>query len=300
MEGLFTLDSVNPNIVFPVIESHQDTANAPLHCYSRLPMRQLLRHVSTNRGGLWWLSEQDTESSVVPDPQVVAQHLLQHLPNQGDVVVIDALHWMAQNTGNEAVLEALQQLDAMARRTGFIIVFPVEPLAFEPRLWARIRNIAPLFTPASTNTETHRVASEETEDVGQPEAPLTPEEEATITDFTTDEEGTFAGSVVHLVTLPRKGFSYGLLSKRMLQWKRMGFDLSELEPAVSCRDLDRAHALYAATERNITKSIDALRLLEAHASVFSVTELERHRYRLMNLIELDGTNDAIELAISTR
>ena len=31
----------------------------------------------------------------------------------------------------------------------------------------------------------------------------------------------------------------------MLQWKRMGFDLSALEPALSMNDMNEAHGLYA-------------------------------------------------------
>jgi hypothetical protein len=86
----------------------------------------------------------------------------------------------------------------------------------------------------------------------------------------------------------------------MLQWKRMGFDLSELEPALAFEDLDRAHALYAQTEQRITGAIDVLRRLEAHESSFTVTERELHGYRLMNLIDLEATKEFVEHAISTR
>jgi len=298
MRGLFTVDSVDPNIVYPAIES-QDGQDGSLHCYSRLPMRQLLRHVSTNRGGLWWISEQEAETAVRPDAAEVLAHLHRHSPLEGDIVVIDALQWMLQNSGERNVLDALQRLDSFSRRIGFAVVFPVEPLAFEHRLWARIRTLAPLLpntkqfaesgvldketpepTPASDDEEPSTLDAESFEEIALPETP--------------------PPTVVHLVSLPRRGFSVGLLQKRMLQWKRMGFDLSELEPALASEDLDRAHALYAQTEQRITGAIDVLRRLEAHESIFTVTERELHGYRLMNLIDLEATTQFVEHAISTR
>ena len=35
-------------------------------------------------------------------------------------------------------------------------------------------------------------------------------------------------AITHLVSLPRLGFTSAVLARRMLQWKRMGFDLSAL------------------------------------------------------------------------
>src|SRR6056300_1451920 len=118
MRGLFTVDSVDPNIVYPAIES-QDGHDGSLYCYSRLPMRQLLRYVPTNRGSLWWLSELEAENAVPPDAVEVLEHLRHHPPLGGDIVVIDALHWMVQNNGEKVVLDALQQLDSYSGKMNF-------------------------------------------------------------------------------------------------------------------------------------------------------------------------------------
>ena len=299
MRGLFTVDSVDPNIVYPAIES-QDGQEGSLHCYSRLPMRQLLRHVSTNRGGLWWISEQEGETAVRPDAAEVVDHLHGHAPLEGDIVVIDALQWMLQNSGERNVLDALQRLDSFSRRIGFAVVFPVEPLAFEHRLWARIRTLAPLLPNTKQFAESGVLDKETPEPTPASDAEKEPSTmEATSSDEIATPEPQ-PPTVVHLVSLPRRGFSVGLLQKRMLQWKRMGFDLSELEPALASEDLDRAHALYAQTEQRITGAIDVLRRLEAHESIFTVTERELHGYRLMNLIDLEATTQFVEHAISTR
>lgn len=299
MQGLFTVDSVDPNIVYPAIES-QDDHDGSLHCYSRLPMRQLLRYVPTNRGSLWWLSELEAENAVPPDAVEVLEHLRHHPPLGGDIVVIDALHWMVQNNGEKVVLDALQQLDSYSRKMNFAVVFPVEPLAFEHRLWARIRLLAPLWP----NIPSPEVSIGHFNEISNDTSSGVKEKEqlgiVVVAGEETAEQEPQSPSIVHLVSLPRKGFSVGLLQKRMLQWKRMGFDLSELEPALASENLDKAHSLYARMEQQITDAIDVLRRLQAHESLFTVTERELHGYRIMNLIDVAATRQFVDHVISTR
>ena len=88
--------------------------------------------------------------------------------------------------------------------------------------------------------------------------------------------------LTHLVSLPLAGFNKTLLAKRMLQWKRMGFDLSALEPALSMNDMQEVHAVYAAVETDIRLAIDGLRLMEHHHGRLSVSEREMFNYRMMS------------------
>ena len=79
--------------------------------------------------------------------------------------------------------------------------------------------------------------------------------------------------LTHLVSLPLAGFNKTLLAKRMLQWKRMGFDLSAL-PHLSMNDMREVHAVYASVETDIRQAIDGLRLMEHHHGRLSVSERE--------------------------
>ena len=68
--------------------------------------------------------------------------------------------------------------------------------------------------------------------------------------------------LVHLVKLPQAGFTHAVLARRILQWKRMGFDLAALEPAMASNDMVKGHAIYAGVEADIIMAIDAIRLME--------------------------------------
>ena len=100
--------------------------------------------------------------------------------------------------------------------------------------------------------------------------------------------------ITHLVSLPRLGFTSASLARRMLQWKRMGFDLSALEPALSLTDMDDAFSLYRSVELNIVRAIDALRLLETHESALTVTEREMFNYRMMSLLDVEQNAQDLE------
>lgn len=294
MSGLFTIDTVDPTLVFQSLETLSDSTTGSLHCYSRLPMRQLLRFVATNRGGLWWITEQDDAQAVAPEANILIAHLETHLPNTGDVVVIESLEWMVSKSGEQATLAMLQTVDRLARTRGFSVIFPVEPLAFESTFWARMRSIAPhlplshqadnLDTPSMNIGEKERESSNAEDDA--------PEHE--------EQDKREVVTIAHLSSLPRAGFNATVLGKRMLQWKRMGFDVSALEPATLTRDMDRAHQLYAEVEALIRQCVDGLRRMTEHHALFSVSERERFDYRLMNLLDVESTVEAVEVIISTR
>ena len=86
----------------------------------------------------------------------------------------------------------------------------------------------------------------------------------------------------------------------MLQWKRMGFDLSALEPALSLTDMDDAFSVYRSVELDIVRAIDALRLLETHESALTVTEREMFNYRMMSLLDVEKNDQDLETLLSAR
>ena len=284
MAGLFTIESVDPHVVYAHLDDRDEFEGSRMHCFSRLPMRQLLRFVPSHRGPMWWISEQQQEQSVAPNPDALLSALQLDLPSEGEVVVVESLDWFVTKSGEDGVLNMLQQCDILARSQGFTIVFPVEPLSFETRFWTRLRSLAPMLSIPKEEPVDEDNSIEDEQEMAEEEVD-SPEEQH---------------QLVHLVSLPQSGFNATLLAKRMLQWKRMGFDLAELEPATLTQDLTMAYALYASVEDKIRISVDAMRLIDAHREQFTVTERERFRYRLMNLHDITATVEEIEHLISSR
>ena len=109
-----------------------------------------------------------------------------------------------------------------------------------------------------------------------------------------------AQTLVHLVNLPAAGFTHAVLARRMLQWKRMGFDLAALEPALVLHDIAESHAIYEGVESDIIQAIDGIRLMESNRDKLSATEREMFNYRMMSLSNVSGTAHELEALLSAR
>ena len=288
MVGLYTLEETNPSRVFPALESFAEQAGGKLQVYSRLPLRQLLRYISANAADCWWVSEHDSEGAVEPNTAAIDSNLKHHPPSTNDVVVIEALDWFESKEEGQAVLQWLQTLDKRARTVGYSVVFPIEPLTVPSQFWSRLRSLAPSL-PLKHRKETGE---------HHPNNPI--ESKEIYDDHSPDMRSPVDHQITHLVGLPALGFNKTVLARRMLQWKRMGFDIVALEPAQSMKDTQVAHNLYTEVEQQITKAIDLLRVLASNDHLFTVTEREMFHFKLMHLSEVEMVESQIQDLISTR
>ena len=112
--------------------------------------------------------------------------------------------------------------------------------------------------------------------------PDVPSTEPTPTDVA---DGLDDGRLRHLTKLP-SGFSADALRRRILQWRRMGFDVSDLESALVHIGEERER-MYRHVEERVRQAVDLDRLLTLHADRLPATEVEHHRFRLRQLTGLE-------------
>lgn len=273
MAGLFSIEVSNHDSLYCEVERISETHEGPRLYISRLPQRAMLRHVSLDEVECLWITEQQTKGAIAPTVSSLSERLFSFVESSDSgFSVIEGLIWIVQRDGIEAAMQMLQALESKIYETNHTVLFRVDALALDAIKWARIRSIAPaidhsvsevLSEPKSSQLET--IANEEFDQLEDSKQPL----------------------LVHLTTIPSLGFTSSLLSKRILQWKRMGFDVSELEPALSFDDSDTSHSLYIEVEKKIRKAIDLSRLLEANLENYSVTTYEVTMFRIMQLTGLD-------------
>lgn len=288
MEGMQTLDASRPEDVYLHLDETIEQADHAVHCYSRLPMRQLLRYVSANSAEMWWLSEHDTPRAIPPHPNDVFAHINSSTREGASLVVLEGIDWLVRRTNETTVLEMLQSLDGLSRERGFQVVLAGDSLSLNPTFWARICSLAPKISASADPVEVDDLR----QDFEETQIPHTPIDEA--------ESSPDDTVLVHLVKLPQAGFTHAVLARRMLQWKRMGFDLAALEPAMAANDIAKAHTIYAAVEADIIMAIDAIRLMEQRNQDLTVTERERFNYRFMSLNEVAEGYEELLAALSSR
>jgi hypothetical protein len=288
MGGLRTLDSASAADTYAALSDLIESCDGDVSIYSRLPMRQILRYVASNKAELWWVSEHQDARAVGPDVSTVEHHINANIGHSPALLVVEGVDWLVARSGAQEVLAWLQRLDRTAVEHNIDVVLPVDSLSVETQVWRRIASLAPaLENPLDADVghlDEHTIESLGESSVAPGDAPSLDDEQ----------------SVTHLVHLPLEGFTKSLLSKRMLQWKRMGFDLATLEPALAMSDMNQVHALYASVESTIVLAIDGLRLMERHREKMSVTEREMFNYRMMSLMDVEDHISELEAMISSR
>ena len=287
MGGMYTLESASPTDTFRSLDKRISETKGGLVCYSRLPMRQLLRYMPSNSASMWWISEHASPQSIIPHPASVGDHVVANVDKNTSLVMIDGLDWFITKASQGECLAFLQRMDALARELDFTIVYPVDPLAFEAVFWARLTSLAPKL-PTELTPPTPSVIFGEI-NAGQ---------RSISTEFSREPESD--RSLSHLVKLPRTGFTHAILAKRMLQWKRMGFDLSMLEPALVVQNMDEAHQLYCGVEEAVALAIDCMRMVVDAGDKLSVTERELYGYRFMSLTDVQATANELKVMLSPR
>ena len=143
MTGVYSVDTTQASSVYALLGDVLQDAGGVLHCYSRLPIRQLLRYVDSNTATMWWISEHVTDRSVAPTTTAILGHFNRYMPGASDVVVLEGLDWMVTREDESAVLRLIQTIDGFCRSNQFTVLLPTNALAYGAAFWARLRSIAP-------------------------------------------------------------------------------------------------------------------------------------------------------------
>jgi hypothetical protein len=192
--------------------------------------------------------------------------------------VIEGIEWLVSLHGESTLLNFIRTLRDDIHRTQWTLLLPVDALAFNSIWLARFKREAPDLIIETTQIEQAPTSSEEGTEVSIPQAQVT-------------EEG--LPQLVMLNRLPSNGFTRSLLRKRILQWRRMGLDVSEVEPALHMGDED-AFALYSTVEQKVRIAVELERAIEHHKLAFTASELTTSKFRIRQLTGLEEIRRMIE------
>ncbi len=276
---IYTTDFDSDEEVLSWIDRQSQMKEEHILLFSRLPHRRLLEHIDINAVEAYWISERVTDGAILPEMDRILEIILNHLSNHTGIVVLEGLEWLVTKNGEDASLAFVRKLRDSVHRSAWSIVLPIRALAFESLWLARLRREAPSIELPKPESESEMVqfADDDRES-----------EEAVrgvnIEPLEKLQDG--APQLIILTRLPQVGFTESLLRKRILQWRRMGLDVSEVEPALTMENED-AYALYAAVEEKVRRAVDLERHLDQLAGSISATDEATSRFRIRQLTGLD-------------
>jgi hypothetical protein len=276
---LFSCEMDAKKTLFEWVDHLGQTSNEHIVFVSRLPHRRLLNQIDISKVETYWMTHRVGQAHVAPDLDELHALIHTRISNHHGILVIEGLEWLVTLHGEKTVLNYIRTLRDDLHRTQWTLILPIDPLAFNSIWLARFRREAPLMSYIHEQLEpTIELESMELVTDSIDTIPVT-------------EEGLPA--LVMLNRLPKNGFTKQLLRKRILQWRRMGLDVSEVEPALYLDDHD-GFELYASIESKVRTAVELERQIDSCSELLSASELTTAKFRIRQLTGFDQVKALID------
>ena len=244
---------------------------------TRIPSRRLLEQLDINGLDTYWMTEQDSNNSIKPDFSSVVEIFRQSKDAYDEqVMVIDGLEFISDRIGADQLLTEITILVDDLSKFNYTCILCLDLLAMPAKIATKLKYI---LETLEISNEKALVTGNEDEEYIEPS--ITPGEHM---EYELGKDGN--PRLVYLSKLPRTGFSNNILVKRILQWRRMGLDVSEIEPALKYRE-DKAYELYKSVEEKVRRAVDLDRFINSNSDSINTSELATDIFRLRQLTGLD-------------
>ncbi len=243
----------------------------------RVPARRLLEQLDLSGLDTYWMTEQDGVNAIKPDFSSIHGIISQNIDASTErLVVIEGLEMIADTIGPERLLAEVAMFVDKLAKYNVSCVLCVNLLSLPVEIVAKLKFILEVLD-FSTEQIDGNVNLEQS--VAEPS--ILPGEHM---EYELGKDGN--PRLVYLSKLPRVGFSNNILVKRILQWRRMGLDVSEIEPALKYHE-NNAYELYKSVEEKVRRAVDLDRFINSNSNSINASDLAIDIFRLRQLTGLD-------------
>ena len=206
--------------------------------------------------------------------------ITKRVENHTGIAIIEGIEWLVSLHGFSEVLKFSMSLKDSLHRKPWSILLVVAEDIFDDIQSAKWHREAPSWE-VPKKVEFTEIEASEDEDID-----VSPE----IIDDLTDSNA----SLSFLVRIPKEGYSKEIARRRILQWRRMGLDVSGAEPALFQESDERGFEIYKLVEEKVRRAIELdnrLDILEEKGLKSEVTKL---RFRVRQLTGFDEVEKRID------
>ena len=271
--GIHTVQAESTESFVESIDGINTTDSHTLVFISRYPASRLLDLLDISEIQCYWLSNSDSTGAIEPSLEKI-NHFSESLIASGKgILYIEGLEWLVSLHGFEAVHSMLRSLAETVAMSEWTIYLALYNSSFTSQELSRILREAPLFTVEKGDEHVYEQIddSTSTQDVSI----------QTNVEMDLNEDGTT--KLVLLTKLPRSGFTKQILQRRILQWRRMGLDTSEIESSLYSNDVDSMYAEYITVEEKIRRATELERYVVAN-----ITDTQERAIALFRIRQLTG------------
>ncbi len=259
-----------------IIDQLDTEDNESLIFISRYPAARLLDLLDISEIQCYWLTNIQSKGAINPSLEKL-NHFTESTIREGrGMLLIEGMEWLASLHGFDAVHSMLRSLSEKVVLSQWSIYISISDSSFNQRELSRILREAPM-----------RQFNDVVEINEQGEEPFVisnniPQSEHVELDL--NDDGT--PKLVFLTRLPRSGFSKQILQRRILQWRRMGLDTSDIESSLYSNEIDTMYAKYAAVEEKIRRATELERFV-----ISSISDTQERTIALFRIRQLTGLDE---------
>ena len=277
--NIYTLDLVSQDEILAYVDklSMRDQEHALL--LSRLPQRRLIEHIDLDKVEAYWVTTQDVMGSIQPSLDQISDLITKRVENHTGIAIIEGIEWLISLHGFSEVLKFVMALKDSLHRKPWSILLVVAEDIFEEIQSAKWHREAPSWEIPK------QVELSEIESSDDKVSEISEKTEELVDNNT---------SLSFLVRIPKEGYSKEIARRRILQWRRMGLDVSAAEPALFQESDEKGFEIYKSVEERVRRAIELdnrLDILEEKGLKSEVTKL---RFRVRQLTGFDEVEKRID------
>jgi hypothetical protein len=276
----YTLNLVSQDEMLAFVDSTSMKDEGHVLLLSRLPQRRLLEHVDLDKVETYWVTSQDVAGSIQPSLDQIHDLVSTRLENHRGLAVIEGIEWLISTHGFPDVLKMVMKLKDALHRKPWSLLLVVSADVLDPVQKSQWEREAP-FWKIPEKIEFDMIEEETNEVIDDSE---------TIED---NYEESGDKSLVFLVRIPRDGYTKEIARRRILQWRRMGIDVSSAEPALFQESDDVGFQIYQAVERQVRRAVELDHRLDLLLEKGHRSEVIKMRFRVRQLTGLDDIESRI-------
>lgn len=244
--------------------------------YSRLPTRRLIEKLDLSKINHFWIANNEENTAIKPSIQEIIQSITNHDESTSNIFLIDGLEYLYNNGDNSELLSRLVTFADLLKSRNWAVIYCINSLAFDSNWIIKLRHLSDKLEINAPELESYEFEDKNEENV------VLQEEDNNLFELAIDGGPRMA----YLARLPRLGFTNEILVKRILQWRRMGLDVSRIEPALTY-DIDEAYELYQSVEEDVRRATELERFIHENESIIEASDLATDMFRIRQLTGLN-------------
>lgn len=276
---MYTLDIVSQRDLLTYIDTLSAKEELQVSFVSRLPHRRLIEYFDIHKVQSFWLTNKSVSGSLKPDLEEIRSKAISICTEEKSVLIIEGIEWLISLHGFDKVFSLVLDLSdfLIGKETVIITSLAIDVLDDVSRSrW--VNNVEMLTIDNSIKIEQQNEDTNE-EEIAEPEEII---EENRIT------------SLAYLTPISKEGFTKEILRKRMLQWRRMDLDVSELDPALYMVDDEMAYELYKVVEMKVRRAIELDKRIDILDEKGWKSDVIKLRFRIRQLTGFDEVESKID------